>query len=78
MPSEVTKVEDLIKDSTDQTFTFVDEFLEEAMRIEVFMKQMKMLIVNIGHQTIMLMHHLLNLSISNILDNKHVNIIHLP
>jgi hypothetical protein len=51
----VAKGEDLIKDNTDQTYAFVDEFLEEAMKIQVFMKHMKMMIMNIGHQTIMLM-----------------------
>jgi hypothetical protein len=38
----VAKGEDLIKDNTDQTYAFVDEFLEEAMKVQVFMKQMKM------------------------------------
>jgi hypothetical protein len=28
----VTKGEDVIKDNTDQTYAFVDEFLEEAMK----------------------------------------------
>jgi hypothetical protein len=36
------KGEDVIKENTDQTYAFVDEFLEEAMKIQVFMKQMKM------------------------------------
>jgi hypothetical protein len=44
----VAKGEDVIKENTDQTYAFVD----------VIMKQMKMLIMNIGHQTIMLMQHL--------------------
>jgi hypothetical protein len=54
----VAKLEDGIKENIDQTHAFVDEFLEEAMKVQVFMKQMKMLIMNIGHQTIVLMQHL--------------------
>jgi hypothetical protein len=38
----VAKGEDVIKDNTDQTYAFVDEFLEEAMKVQVFMKQIKM------------------------------------
>jgi hypothetical protein len=34
----VTKGEDIIKTNTDQTYAFVDEFLEEAMKVKVFMK----------------------------------------
>jgi hypothetical protein len=64
MPNQYTRVknvakgEDVIKKNTDQTYAFVDEFLEEAMKVQVFMKQMKMLIMNIGHLTIMIMQHL--------------------
>jgi hypothetical protein len=64
MPNQYARVknlakgEDIIKDNTDQTYAFADEFLEEAMKVQVFMKQMKLLIMNIGHQTIMLMRHL--------------------
>jgi hypothetical protein len=35
----VAKEEDVIKDNTDQTYAFVDEFLEEAMKIQVFTKR---------------------------------------
>jgi hypothetical protein len=58
--NNVLKGEDVIKDNTDQTYAFVDEFLEQAIKVQVFMKQMKMNIytMNIGHQTIMLMQHL--------------------
>jgi hypothetical protein len=38
----VAKGEDVIKDNTDQTYAFVDEFLEEKMKVQVFMKQIKM------------------------------------
>jgi hypothetical protein len=38
----VAKGEDVIKENTDQTYAFVDEFLEEAMKVQVFMKQIKM------------------------------------
>jgi hypothetical protein len=34
----VAKGEDVIKDNTDQTYAFVDEFLEDAIEIQVFMK----------------------------------------
>jgi hypothetical protein len=66
----IAKGEDVIMENTDQTHAFVDEFLEEAMKSsnlyeayedqdgQIFIKQMKMLIMNIGHQTIMLMQHL--------------------
>jgi hypothetical protein len=54
----VAKREDVIKENTDQTYAFVDEFIEEAIKVQVFMRQMKILIMNIGHQTIMLMQHL--------------------
>jgi peroxiredoxin family protein len=57
----VAKGENVIKKNTDQTNVYVDEFLEEAMKkskVQVFIKQMKMLIMNIGHQTIMLIQHL--------------------
>jgi hypothetical protein len=33
----VAKGQDAIKDNTDQTLTFVDEFLEESMKFQVFM-----------------------------------------
>jgi hypothetical protein len=42
----VAKREDIIKENTDQTYD------------QAYMKQIKMLIMNIGHQTIMLMQHL--------------------
>jgi hypothetical protein len=54
----VAKREDVIKENTDQTYAFVDEFIEEAIKVQVFMRQMKILIMNIGHKTIMLMQHL--------------------
>jgi phosphoserine aminotransferase len=41
------------------------------------MKQMKMLIMNIGHQNIMFMRHVTH-SISNSLHNKCMNLLHLP
>jgi hypothetical protein len=34
----VAKGEDVIKENTDHTYAFVDEFLEEAMKSAVFMK----------------------------------------
>jgi hypothetical protein len=37
----VAKGEDVIKENTDQTYAFADEFLEERMKIQVFMEQMK-------------------------------------
>jgi hypothetical protein len=51
----LAKEEDVIKENTDQTYDFVDEFLEEVMKT---LKQMKMLIVNIGHQPILFMQHI--------------------
>jgi hypothetical protein len=38
----VAKEEDVDMDNTDQTYAFVDEFLEEAMKVQVLMKQTKM------------------------------------
>jgi hypothetical protein len=38
----VAKGEDVIKENVDQTYAFVDEFLEEAMKVQVFMKRIKM------------------------------------
>jgi hypothetical protein len=34
--------EDVIKDDTDQTYAFVDDFLEESIKFQVFMKKTKM------------------------------------
>jgi hypothetical protein len=52
----VTKGEDVIKENTDQTYAFVDEFLEEAMKSSSLYEADED--VDIGHQTIMLMQHL--------------------
>jgi hypothetical protein len=54
----IAKGEDVIKDNTDQTYAFVDEFLKNKLKGRVFMKQIMMLIMNIGHQTKVLMQHL--------------------
>jgi hypothetical protein len=54
----VAKEEDVIKDNTDQNYVLFMNFLKKQSKVQVFMKQMKMLIMNIGHQTIMLMQHL--------------------
>jgi hypothetical protein len=84
------KGEDVIKDITDQIHAFVDEFLKEAKKVQLFMKQMKILTMNISHQTIMLMQHfsqvilcILNLWIyfiylCNSLKNQFMNILYLP
>jgi hypothetical protein len=54
----VAKGEDVIKDNTDQTYALLMNFLKKQSKVQVFMKQIKMLIMNIGHLTIMLMQHL--------------------
>jgi hypothetical protein len=54
----VSKGDNVIKENKEQTYAFIDEFFEESIKVLVLMKQMKMLIMNIGHQTIMLMQHL--------------------
>jgi hypothetical protein len=47
MPNQYTRVknvskeEDVIKENTDQTYAFVDEFLEESIKNQINMKQMK-------------------------------------
>jgi hypothetical protein len=41
----VAKGEDVIKENTEQTYAYFDEFLEESMhklKVHVFLKQMKM------------------------------------
>jgi hypothetical protein len=65
MPSQYARVknvangEEAIIDNMDQTNGFVQGFLDESMKISsVYMKQMKMENMNIGHQTIMLMQQL--------------------
>jgi hypothetical protein len=42
MPNHVAKREDVIKDNTDQTYAFVDEFLDEKSKVQVCMKYLKM------------------------------------
>jgi hypothetical protein len=56
----VAKGEDVIKENTDQTYAFVDEFLEEAIKSSSLYEADEDVDVemNIGHQTIMLMQHL--------------------
>jgi hypothetical protein len=48
----VAKGEDVIKDNTDQTYDFDDEFLEESMKISSIYE------ADEDHQIIMLMQHL--------------------
>jgi hypothetical protein len=58
----VANGEGVIKDNKYQTYAFFGEFLEESMKSQVYMKQMKMKmkmkIMNIAHQIIILMQHL--------------------
>jgi hypothetical protein len=71
----VTKGEDVIKENTDQTYSFVDEILEEAMKSSSLYEADEDLDDEYwssnhnAHAT---------LSISNSLHNKSMNLLHLP
>jgi hypothetical protein len=57
----VAKGEDVIKDNTDRTYAFVDDFLEEAMKsVSIYEadEDVDYEYWSSSHQTIMLMQHL--------------------
>jgi hypothetical protein len=54
----VAKGEDVIKVNTDQTYAFVDEFLEEAIKSSSIYEADEDVDYEYCHQTIMLMQHL--------------------
>jgi hypothetical protein len=71
----VAKREDVIKNNTDQTYTFVDEFLEEAMKsLSIYETDED---VDYEYWSSNNNAHL-TLSISNSLHNKCMNPLHLP
>jgi hypothetical protein len=71
----VAKGEDVIKDNTDHTYAFVDEFLEEAMKSSIIYEADE----DIDYEYWSSNHddHA-TLSISNSLSNKCMNLLHLP
>jgi hypothetical protein len=71
----VAKWDDIIKQNTDQTYAFVDEFLEEAMKISRIYEADED--VDYEHWSSNHNAHA-TLSISNSLHNKCMNILHLP
>jgi hypothetical protein len=71
----VPKGEDVIKDNTDQTYAFVDEFLEEAMKFSSLHEADED--VDYEYWSSNYNAHA-TLSISNSLHNKCMNLLHLP
>jgi hypothetical protein len=70
----VSKVEDLIKDNTDQTYVFVDEFLEETMKSSSIYE----IDEDVDYEYWSSNHNAhATLSISNCLDNKCMNLFHI-
>jgi hypothetical protein len=73
----VAKGEDVIKDYTDQTYAFVDEFLEEAMKSSSLYETDEN--KNVEYQYWSSNHNAhATLSISNSLHKKCMNLLHLP
>jgi hypothetical protein len=71
----VAKGEDVIKDNTDQTYAFVDEFLEEAMKSSNLYEADQ----DVDYEYWSSNHHAhATLSMSNSLHNKCMNLLHLP
>jgi hypothetical protein len=71
----VTKGEDVIKDDTDHTYAFVDEFLEEAMKSSSLYEADQ----DVDYEYWSSNHHShATLSISNSLHKKCTNILHPP
>jgi hypothetical protein len=70
----VAKGEDVIKDNTDQTYAFVDEFLEEAMKSSSLYEADQ----DVDYEDWSSNHNALaTLSISNSLNNQCMNLLHL-
>jgi hypothetical protein len=81
MPNQYTRVknvakgEDVIKDNTDQTYAFVDEFLEEAMKSLILYEADQ----DVDYEYWSSNHNThATLSISNSLNNKCMNLVYLP
>jgi hypothetical protein len=71
----VAKGEDVIKENTDQTYAFVDEFLEEAMKSSSLHEEDE----DVDYEYWSSNHNAhATLSISNSLHNKCMNLLHLP
>jgi hypothetical protein len=71
----VAKGEDVIKENTDQTYAFVDEFLEEAMKSSSLYEVDQ----DVDYEYWSSNHNAhATLSISNSLHNKCMNLLHLP
>jgi hypothetical protein len=71
----VAKGEDVIKDITDQTYAFVDEFLEEAIKWSSLYETDQ----DVDYEYWSSNHNAhVTLSISNSLHNKCMNLLHLP
>jgi phosphoserine aminotransferase len=71
----VAKGEDVIKENTHQTYAFVDEFLEEAMKSSSLYEADQ----DVDYEYWSLYHDAhATLSISNSLHNKYINLLHLP
>jgi hypothetical protein len=73
----VAKGEDVIKENTDQTYAFVDEFLEEAMKSSTIYETDEDVDVDYEYWSSNHNAHA-TLSISNFLHNKCMNLLHLP
>jgi hypothetical protein len=73
----VAKGEDVINDNTDQTFAFVDEFLEEAMKSSSLYETDQDVDVDYEYWSSNHNTHA-TLSISNSLHNECMNLLHLP
>jgi hypothetical protein len=71
----VTKGEHVIKENTDQTYAFVDEFLEEAMKSSSISETDE----DVDYEYWSSNHKAhVTLSISNYIHNKCMNLLHLP
>jgi hypothetical protein len=69
------KGEDVIKDNTDQTYDFVDEFMEESMKSSSIYETDE----DVDYECWSSNHNAhATLSISNSLHNKFMNLLHLP
>jgi hypothetical protein len=73
----VAKGEDVIKENTDQTYAFVNEFLEEAMKSSTIYEADEDVDLHYEYWSSNHNAHV-TLSISNSLHNKCMNLLHLP
>jgi hypothetical protein len=71
----VAKGEDVIKENTDQTYAFIDDFLEETIKNASIHETDE----DVDYEYWSSNHNAhANLSISNSLNNKCMNLLHLP